>query len=680
MTSVLQKIGGWSVRRKLTFILAVTLIPLIGLMILYLSVVRHLVAVQEEVNHILAVQVQTRALLGLMVDTQDGFRGFVLTRNEKFLAPFYDAEEAFDPAIHRLETMVQTSKEQLTLVDRIEDRVRELLQTKERLIDAVRFGDLAPVRAHIESGAGSEALAAIRADLTAFEDLQKQTLTRKHRQADRWAVLTQYWLGAGILGILLLWGLSARLLARTITGPLATLTSHALNFGHGKMNGRIPVASTDELGRLARTMEQMAERIEHHIKQREAFDAIGKEISTIGPDGLEGVLRRITERAGHELDLDLALVLLWNEKIGCWNVGAASDNWHDILRRSLLIREETPIAITALTTGKAQIVDDLGARPEPVLQIRDRMGAKSLLAVPLRDQRGAFGVLALASTVRKRTFSDWEVRLAQQFADQAAIAIMNARLYEAAQQRGEGLQSRLEELEGYAANMAHDLKGPARRMAELASLLQADYHGRLDERADRYLNWIRTNGQQLMERIDEVLRLARIGIVREVVEPVDPREVIDTVLKGCAEEIERQGATVHIGESFPHLACNRIHLFQILDNLIRNALKFSSNERPPVLEVGVQPTTSMPVMFVRDNGLGISPSDRDRIFEPFERLDQNVAPGTGIGLTIVKKIIELYEGKVWVESEPGKGSTFYFTLPLYGELLTPGAVKGKAEA
>src|SRR5881628_3681741 len=139
--------------------------------------------------------------------------------------------------------------------------------------------------------------------------------------------------------------------------------------------------------------------------------------------------------------------------------------------------------------------------------------------------KGAFGVLAFASTNEKRVFTDWDVRLAQQFADQAAIAIMNARLYEAAQQRGAGLQNRLEELEGYAANMAHDLKGPARRMAELASLLQTDYKGRFDERAERYLEWIRENGQQLMARIEEVLRLARIGSVREIVEAVDPREV-----------------------------------------------------------------------------------------------------------------------------------------------------------
>jgi two-component system CheB/CheR fusion protein len=228
-------------------------------------------------------------------------------------------------------------------------------------------------------------------------------------------------------------------------------------------------------------------------------------------------------------------------------------------------------------------------------------------------------------------------------------------------------------------------------MAELASLLQTDYKGRFDERAERYLEWIRENGQQLMARIEEVLRLARIGSVREIVEAVDPREVIQDVLKGCAEQIDRSRARIQVAEVFPRVACNRVHLFQILDNLVRNALAFSSNRQPPELEIGVRSPGKEPltcdageipplVVFVRDNGIGIGPDDRERIFQPFERLKQHEAPGTGIGLAIVKKITELYQGKVWVESELDRGSTFYFTLPLYGEMKTAMAAQKVAEA
>jgi signal transduction histidine kinase/CHASE3 domain sensor protein len=669
-----------SVRRKVIFILAVMVLPVIGMMVLYLTTIRQLLAVQEEVDHLLEVQVQTDSIVEQIVDVQDGFRGFVLTRNEKFLDPFYSAEEAFDPAFHRLKQMVQDDPGQLQRITEIEAQARALLQKKKLLIDAVRIGQMKPVREHIESGAGQVALSRIRADLSAFESLQKQILVGQKTRVARLASLTQYGLAGVLIGILFLWWLASRLLARTITDPLALLTTVTRQFGRERSVAPIPISAKDEIGALARTMEEMQSRIERHIGQMEAFHAIGNEISSLDPGGLEGVLKRLAERAGSVLDVDLCLVLLWNERIGCWNVGAASGAWHDLLRRSVLIREETPISSKVLTTGVPQMVEDLSARPEPVLQIRDRLGAKSLLVVPLRGPEGIFGVLALAPTAMTRAFSDLEMRLAGQFADQAAIAIMNARLYEAAQQRGEGLHSRMQELERYAVNMAHDLKGPARRMAELASLVQRDYQGRLDDRSDRYLGWIKENGQQLMTRIEEVLRLARIGTVRETVEPVDPAEVIREVLKGCEEHIKRLGARVRVVEQFPRLACNRVHLFQVLDNLVRNALKYSVPRRAPDLEVGVAGSPNEAVLFVRDNGIGIASSDLERIFEPFERLGNHEVPGTGIGLAIVKKIIEFYQGRIWVESEPGEGSTFYFTLPLYSEVGLVVETSKEAEA
>ncbi len=658
-----------SVRYKVTLILALTMVPVVVLMVLFLATVRQLLAVQDEVVSMSAAVTHTEAILSKFVDVQDGFRGFVLTRNEKFLVPFNEADESIDPAVHRLREMVPHNPDQLRRVNQIEAQIRALLQKKKRLIDSVRLGQMEPVRRHIESGEGQAALNRIRADLASFGEVLKANLKKDQELAQRLAALTLYGLGAGVAGILTLWWLGGRLLARTITAPLSMLTTVTRQFGRERSVAPIPISGKDEIGALARTMEEMQSRIERHIGQMEAFHAIGNEISSLEPSGLEGVLKRLAERAGSVLDVDLSLVLLWNERIGCWNVGAASGAWHDLLRGTVMIREETPIAAKALETGVPQVVPDLAMRPEEVLQIRDRLGGESLLVVPLRGQEKAFGVLAFASTRGKRAFTDWEMRLAQQFADQAAIAVLNAHLYESAQQRGEGLESRLQELERYAANMAHDLKGPARRMAELASLLHQDYQGRFDGRSDRYLGWIKENGQQLMTRIEEVLRLARIGTVREAVEAVAPGEVVQDVLKGCAEQIERRGARLRVADQFPRLACNRVHLFQVVDNLVSNALKFSADGCPPELTIGVVAKGNESALFVRDNGLGIAPSDRERIFQPFVRLGHDEVPGTGIGLAIVKKIIEFYQGRIWVESEPGAGSTFYFTLPLYSEVV-----------
>jgi signal transduction histidine kinase len=661
-------LSGFSVHRKMMLILGVTILPVVGLVIMYLITVQQFATAEHDVDRLLAVQLQTQEIMAQIVDVQRGFRGFVLTRNEKFLDSLYAAEEGLDPAIHRLKEMVRDDSGQLQRVVEIETKVRALLQKKRQFINAVRLGQMKPVREYIESGEGEAALSRIRAGLNAFEGILKKVLSDQQARVVRSALLTQYGLAVVVVGMLLLWWLGNRLLSRHVTHPIATLTEAAQRFGGGSPVGSIPVVSTDELGRLARTMEDMQQRISRYIRQMEALHAIGNDVSMIGPDGLEGVLKRIAERAGTVLHVDLCLVLLWNKRIGCWNVGAASGGWHDRLRGSVLIREETPISFQALTSGAPQIAEDLAARPEAVIHMRDHFGAKSLLSVPLRGPKEPFGVLAVAPTKEKRFFTDLDIRLTQQFADLAAIAILNARLYETAQQRGEGLESRLKQLERYAADMAHDLKGPARRMAELASLLQMDYKGRFDERADRYLVWIRENGQQLMARIEEVLRLARIGTAPETVEPVDPAEVVRDVLKGCESHIERLGVRVCVAQRFPKLACNRVHLFQVLDNLIRNALKFSAEGRSPELEIGAQGTGRETALFVRDNGIGIPPADRERIFEPFERLGHQQAPGMGIGLAIVKKIIELYQGRVWVEAEPGEGATFFFTLPMMGEL------------
>lgn len=673
MFSPRRAFGSLPVRHKLTVILAVTVMPVLGLMVLYATTVRQIPSVEREVDRYFEVQVQTQEIVERMIDVQYGFRGFLLTRNEQFLDPFYDAVENLDPAIHSLKVLLKNNPESLGHVTAVEARIRSFLLIQHQLINHIRFGEIKPVRAYLESGQGQAALNQIRHDLKAFQESEKALRRIRQAQADYLEGLTGYALIGVIVAVVALWWLGSRLLAQTITGPLETLTKAAREFDSGKWIAAIPVASRDELGGLARTMEEMVARIAGHIYQMEVLHAVGNDVSMLGPDGLEGVLKRTAERAGSVMGVDLCLVLLWNQTIGCWKVGAASGAWHEKLCGTVLLREEAPVSHLAFTTREPQIVEDLAARPERVIHSRDYFGSKSQLAVPLRGPKEIFGVLAFAPTSEKRTFLPWEVRLAQQFADQAAIAIMNARLYEAAHQRGEGLQVRLQQLERYAADMAHDLKAPARRMAELASLLQMDYKGRWDERADRYLGWIRENGQQLMARIEEVLRLARLGTVPETIEPVDPAEVAGDVLKGCVEPIERQGVKVCLAEAFPKLACNRIHVFQVLDNLIRNAIKFASPDCPLVLEVGVSEKAGAAVLFVRDNGIGIPLSEHERIFQPFERLGTHEEPGTGLGLAIVKKIIDLYQGRVWVESEPGKGSTFFFTLPLYGELKQIGS-------
>src|SRR2546423_2863820 len=163
----------WPVRYKVAGILAVTVIPVIGMMLLYLSTLQQFLVVQAEVDRHYAIQLQAQEILNQMTDVQDGFRGFILTRNEKFLEPFYEAVENFDPVLHRLKELIRNEPDRQQQVAQIEGDIRAFLQLKRRMIEAFGNGDLAPVRDHIESGKGAAALAKIQTALTSFEELER---------------------------------------------------------------------------------------------------------------------------------------------------------------------------------------------------------------------------------------------------------------------------------------------------------------------------------------------------------------------------------------------------------------------------------------------------------------------------------------------------------------------------
>jgi signal transduction histidine kinase len=290
-----------------------------------------------------------------------------------------------------------------------------------------------------------------------------------------------------------------------------------------------------------------------------------------------------------------------------------------------------------------------------------------MLAIPLLAPGAPFGVLVLLQE-RNVSAESWNLRLAKGFATEAAIAISNARLYEAVHQKGKGLELRLRQLEYLAESLAHDLKAPGQRMEGLAGLLLKEYGGHLDERATRWLRLLEQNGKDLIERVEGILEMARVGSQREAVEAVDPALVLDEVLKARAGEIERRRARLSVGNRFALVACHRAYLRQVFDNLISNAIKFSGDRSDFEIRVAAERDADRLYVSVTDNGIGIPPQYRERVFEPFVRLNPSATKGSGIGLAIVKRILEQYGGRVWIEPNDQVGCTVRFTLPVLGDL------------
>jgi signal transduction histidine kinase/CHASE3 domain sensor protein len=658
------------VRQKVTAVVLVLCVPLLATLVVHVTLIRQLLAVQQQHQQVLLARDQIRTLARLAVDIEDAFRGYLITRQDKFLEPMQEAEGKMQPTVAQSLELVENLPGLSAGIQNIGERLYSFTESKRVLIGKVRAGRADEVLQYVRSGEGFILSKNLRQEIRAYEDrltLQVQAFTQDEEVLARQA----FWgLLLAVLGGLALGVLSARLLTKSITGPLTVLQTSASKLGRdsGLFHdvATIPIHSSDEIGQLARSYEEMARRIQGHIRELEIINVIGNEINMIGPDGLYGVLRRITNRAAEMLAVDVCMVMLRDDRMGCWVVEAASGEWDDKLRKSVMLWEEFPIAVRSFETGQPAVGEDMGSDRRPEVMRRNLMG-ESLMSIPLLSYGKAFGVLVLMQERRVRQ-DEWNVRLARSFANKAAIAISNARLYEAARQKGKGLESRLKQLEHLAETLAHDLKSPGERMEGLSSLLLEKQGSRLDRETTRLLTLIRENGKMLSERIETILEVTRVGAGHEAVEAVNPALVISDVLKSRADELKAKKTRVHVAHELPLVPCHRAYLRQVFDNLISNAIKFSQDSPNPEIRIEAQVKDERVHFSVSDNGCGILPQYRDRAFEPFVRLGSPAVKGTGIGLTIVKRIVELYGGQVWIEPKGPPGCTVTFTLPTLGDL------------
>ena len=224
------------------------------------------------------------------------------------------------------------------------------------------------------------------------------------------------------------------------------------------------------------------------------------------------------------------------------------------------------------------------------------------------------------------------------------------------------LQRSNEELEQFAYVASHDLQEPLRMVASYVELLAKRYQGQIDDKADRYIGYALGGARRMQTLINDLLAFSRVGRREEPFTAVDLNRVLTQARLNLRLAIERSGARI-TSDRLPTVTGDEVQLAQLLQNLLDNAIKFRGGEAP-LVQVSARPDDGSWVISVHDNGIGIAPPHQDRIFKLFQRLHtQEEYPGTGIGLSLCKKIVERHGGRIQVESEPGKGTTFSFTLP-----------------
>jgi PAS domain S-box-containing protein len=362
--------------------------------------------------------------------------------------------------------------------------------------------------------------------------------------------------------------------------------------------------------------------------------------------------------------------------------------------------ERDKVVMQVMETGRpmllAEIPDALlraGARDEEHYRALKDAGMRSAMVVPLAAAGRIIGALTLVSAESRRTYTPEDLSLAESLAERAALAFENARLYRAAQEdiarrmaveeqiravnttlevkiqeRTAKLSEALRELEAFSYTVAHDLRSPLRAMAGYSRILMEDHIKREDEVGQGYARRIVESGKRMDAMVQDLLEYSRLVREELRLEPIDLGELLREVLSSMESDLSERGASITVREPFPAVLGHRGALIQAVTNLIQNAAKFVRPGKRPEIIISAETKAGTVVLSIQDRGIGVPPEHHDRIFGVFQRLhDEQMYPGTGIGLAIVRKAMERMGGRAGVESELGQGSRFWLELKQGGQ-------------
>jgi signal transduction histidine kinase len=389
---------------------------------------------------------------------------------------------------------------------------------------------------------------------------------------------------------------------------------------------------------------------------------------------LETVLATIASHAVQLSGTDSGVIYEYDESNQEFHLRAS----HRMEAEVVEMLRAAPIHLGEGATGRAAVmraplqVSDISnereytaARARPLLI---RLGYHSLLSVPLLREQQIMGALTVWRR-RSGEFKPEVVNLLQTFATQSALAIQNARLFREIEDKSRQIEAANRHKSEFLANMSHELRTPLNAIIGFSEVLKERMFGELNEKQAEYTDDILTSGQHLLSLINEILDLSKVEAGRMELElaTFDLPLAIDNARTFVRERATRHGIhlDVTVDERLGDFVGDERKIKQILLNLLSNAVKFT----PEGGRIGIKARQADGAVeiSVSDTGIGIAPEDQPRIFEEFRQVGSDNAKkieGTGLGLTLAKKFVELHGGRIWVESEVGKGSKFTFSLPI----------------
>ncbi len=342
----------------------------------------------------------------------------------------------------------------------------------------------------------------------------------------------------------------------------------------------------------------------------------------------------------------------------------------DVDRRPLRIGRGTAIGRALLERKTIQIIDAQADPDYELIDLRKQEGLRTLLGVPLIRDGVPIGVFALGRR-SVRPFTEKQIELVTTFADQAVIAIENVRLFDEIQNKSRQLEEASQHKSQFLANMSHELRTPLNAILGYTELMADGAYGEPSEKMLGILKRLEANGKHLLGLINDVLDLSKIEAGQLVLELSDycVQDIAQTVrstLEPLAAD-KKLAFKLELASDLPAGHGDGRRLTQVLINLVGNAIKFTDAGE---VAIKAEANNGAFCVSVRDTGPGISTADQAKLFQEFQQADNAITKkkgGTGLGLAISKRIIEMHGGRIWVESQPGQGSTFTFALPVIVE-------------
>ena len=480
--------------------------------------------------------------------------------------------------------------------------------------------------------------------------------------------------------------LAGLVLARRVTVPIHALQEGASRIGAGDLASRIEVNTGDELEALAGQFNDMAARLQASYstleqkvdeRTRELAQSI-RELTALGEVSravsstldLKTVFTTVVARAAELSGSDAGAIFRYdrNEEIFDLAEAFGVDSALTGRLQSLRIDADDTAMGEAVRTGEPIQTPDLTAEAGAAVRaLLTEAGYRSGLVVPLIGPTRTIGALVMLRRA-EGAFSPNTVDLMRTFANQSVLAIQNARLFREIEQKGRELEIASQHKSQFLANMSHELRTPMNAILGYTELVLDEIYGPTPEKVREVLDRVQTNGRHLLALINDILDLSKIeaGELALTLDDFSIPDMVHTVVtatESLATE-KKLALESRLPNDLPVARGDERRLAQVLLNLVGNAIKFTDEGR---VEISVAARNGTVEFEVSDTGPGIAADQQARIFEEFHQVDNSITKekgGTGLGLAIAKRIVEMHGGRIWIDSEPGRGSTFGFEVPL----------------